>query len=364
MASVLASDLHVHLDGSLRASTLVELARERGVCPADAADGEYAEALRFRPGMSLGACLERFAVTTALLDAVRPLERVATELVEDAYLDGVRHTEVRLCPYLHTRGGLAPEAVVEAVVAGLERGAALCAAGSAGVFGSSGVVVTILEGMGEAEATALADLALRYSDLGVVGLDLAGDEALFDAAPYRGAFARARDAGLGITVHAGEGHPASNVRDAVRVLGARRIGHGTSAAQDRRVLDLLAGERVTIECCITSNVHTGAIASVEEHPLRAFLAAGVPAVLATDNTFFSRTSLSREYDIASERLALERRDLERMAIESARSAFASEEDRGKLARLYAASVEAGRGAGEEETLAAGEDEAGEAEDGG
>lgn len=341
---MLAADLHVHLDGSLRAGTLAELARRRGVCPQATTDDAFESGLVFREGMSLSACLRRFDVPVALLQEERDLERVAAELIQDCFSDGVRHAEIRLCPLLHTRGGLRPDDVLDAVLVGIESGIASGAGGGSSEWMSGCVIVSILEGMSDGETSRLVDLATRYVDRGVVGVDLAGDESLFRADEFATEFARARDAGLGITVHAGESGDARNVAAAVEKLGASRIGHGTSAPDDPSVLELLAERSVTVECCLTSNVHTGAVASYEEHPMRRFVEAGVPVVLATDNRFFSHTSLSREYDVAGERLRMEKGVLDRIALESARSSFLPPREREELERLIASSMGTGHGA--------------------
>jgi len=334
---MLASDLHVHLDGSLRPDTLLELGARAGLWSAETGP-ERIRQLRFREGMSLSSCLARFETTVGLLQTVSALRRVSRELVRDCYLDGVRHAEIRLCPPLHTRRGLAVEAVVEAALAGAEEGVASCGSGTEGETLSAHLILSILEGMGEDEARAIVDLAVRFHDEGVVGVDLAGDESLFDPGPFRRPFAAARDRGLGITVHAGEGHDASHIAAAVATLGAGRIGHGTSAASDGRVLDLLASSGVTVEACLTSNTQTGAIAHVEEHPLPRMLDAGVRVALATDNRFFSSTTLSREYDLAADRLSVGRDGIERIVIESAAAAFLPDEDRLRLTELYRTSL--------------------------
>ncbi len=338
---MLFADLHVHLDGSLRDSTFVELARERGIVPSLEAGEALLERLRFRPGMSLKACLERFAATVGLLQTADAVERVASELIEDSFLDGVRHLEVRLCPELHTREGMALEEAIESALMGLERGIAAVAARAPGDRMFAGLVVTALEGWSEEEAGRAVDVALRYRDSGILGIDLAGDESLFDPAPFRTAFARAREAGLGIAVHAGEGCEPSHVSDAVVALGAMRVGHGVAAARDPKTLELLATKDVTIECCLTSNVHTGAIPSIAEHPLQAFAAAGVGVVLCTDNTLFSATTLSREFDLARSDLGLGTGQIEDVVLESARASFLRGAERAELERLLAGGLAAG-----------------------
>lgn len=339
---MLASDLHVHLDGSLRDETLVALAREAGVVPSTVDDDEFTGRLRFRPGMSLTDCLGRFDVTVGLLQTRGALERVAAELVCDCYRDGVRHAEVRFCPALHTRGGLAAEDAVEAVLAGLERGTGEAPAGATDEWMSARAIVSVLEGMSEEETGSLVNLAIGFADSWVSGVDLAGDEALFDAAKYARPFARAADAGLGVTVHAGEGGDASNVAAAVETLCAARIGHGVSAASDEGVMSLLADRNVAVEVCLSSNVHTGAVESLEGHPFTVLAEAGVPLAFSTDNTFFSSTTLSHEYELAAEAGAGPE-VMARSVLTSADAAFLPDGDREALRRLYASSLGPTRG---------------------
>jgi len=335
---MLASDLHVHLDGSLRSDTLVALSRDAGLIPATGDADEFTRRLRFRPGMSLASCLTRFDVTVGLLQTRRALERVARELVCDCYLDGVRHAEIRFCPALHTREGLSLDDAVMSVLRGAEQGVGEALASARVHRMSTRVVISILEGMSEEEAGALVDLAIGLTDFGVAGVDLAGDEALFDAARYARPFARAADAGLGVTVHAGEGGDPGNVAAAVRYLRAVRIGHGVSAASDPGTMSLLADRGVVVEVCLSSNLHTGAVESLGTHPLVRLLDAGVPVALATDNRFFSGTSLSHEYELAVSEAGASQEQMERSVLVSADAAFLPDDDRAALRELYRVSL--------------------------
>jgi adenosine deaminase len=209
--------------------------------------------------------------------------------------------------------------------------------GTSGEWMSARAIVSVLEGMSEEEAGELVNLAIGFADSWVAGVDLAGDEALFDASRYARPFARASDAGLGVTVHAGEGSDAANVADAVEVLGADRIGHGVSAASDQGVMALLAERGTTVEVCLSSNVHTGAVESIEEHPFTVLSEAGVPVALATDNTFFSGTTLSREYELAAGAGASPD-VIAGSVLASADAAFLPDDDRAALRRLYASSL--------------------------
>jgi adenosine deaminase len=266
------ADLHRHLDGSLRESTLRELAAAGGV--------EVPASFRFRPGMGLAAALDCFRLTLAVLQTTAAVRRVAAEMCEDAAREGVATLEIRFAPQLHR--GASVEAIVDAAAEG--------AAGRAGLVlcGLFGEEPAVLEGLVEAARTRPA----------VVGIDLAGGPdsghayAMRDYAP---AFSRARDLGLGRTVHAGEGRPAAEIRGAVELLHAQRIGHGTSLLDDPAVVGLVRDRGVTIEACPTSNVHTGVIPSVAAHPLPRWLAAGLRSTVCTDNTLLSDVDAPGEY---------------------------------------------------------------------
>lgn len=335
---MLASDLHTHLDGSLRDDTLVSLAREAGLVPSTTGGEAFTRGLRFRTGMSLASCLGRFDVTVGLLQTHRTLERVARELVSDCYLDGVRHVEIRFCPALHTREGLSPEDAVTAVVSGAEQGIGEALSGAPGDRMSARVILSVLEGMTEEETRDLVDLAIGFANSLVAGVDLAGNEALFNARRHARPFVRAADAGLGVTVHAGEAGGARNITAAVKTLRANRIGHGVSAANDERVMALLAERNVAVEICLSSNLHTGAVKSLEAHPLCTLDAAGVPVVLATDNRFFSGTTLSREYELAASEAGADPDTIVRSVLTSAEAAFLPDDERLALRELYASSL--------------------------
>jgi adenosine deaminase len=266
------SDLHRHLDGSLRPSTLEELAAQAGTrVPAD---------LRFEPGMGLAAALSRFAFTLSLLQRPAEVRRVAAEMCEDAAAEGVTTLEIRFAPQLHQ--GAVPEAIVDAALEGVD--------------GRAGLVLCGLYGEPPDVVASLVDIARTRR--GVVGLDLAGGptpQHRFKLHDYAPAFRRAAELGLGRTVHAGEGRPAAEIRTAIAVLGANRIGHGTSLLEDASVLELVLDRKVTIEACPTSNLQTGVISSLEAHPLAKWLMAGVRACVNADNTFFSAVDAREEH---------------------------------------------------------------------
>ncbi len=240
--------------------------------------------------MGLDYALARFKHTLAVLQTPIAVERVAREICEDAAADGVSSLEIRFAPQLHH--GAAPAAIVDAALTGIN--------------GRAGLLLCGLYGEDPQVLSGLVDIAA--SRPGVVGIDLAGSPAsdhrwrLQDyAAPYR----KAAKLGLGRTVHAGEGRPPAEIRVAIEILGAQRIGHGTTLLDDPAVTDLVLERGVVIEACPTSNVHVGALARVQDHPLRRWLQLGIRACICTDNPFFSDVTSSSELRVARETLGLD-----------------------------------------------------------
>lgn len=270
------SDLHRHLDGSLRPATVAELAAARGITvPPD---------LAFLPGMGLSAALSRFAFTLSLLAEPRAVTRIAAEMCEDAAVEGLSTLEIRFAPQLHT--GAAPEAIIDAALAGID--------------GRAGLILCGL--YGEPPSVLAALVAAAASRPGVVGIDLAGGPGptpTFGMRDYAPAFARAAELGLGRTVHAGEGRPPEEIAAAIEILQAQRIGHGTTLLDSPAVTDLVLARGVTIEACLTSNLHTGAIPALDAHPLPRWLDLGIAACVCADNTLLSATDAQRELAIAA-----------------------------------------------------------------
>lgn len=264
-------DLHRHLDGSMRAETLAELAEEAGVAlPAD---------LRFHAGMGLDQALACFATSVATLQSPAAIRRVAAEMCEDAEAEGVSTLEIRFAPQLHRRAPM--EAYVDAAVEG--------------AAGRAGFLLCGLYGDPPELIDALVDIAASRD--GVLGIDLAGGPMgghSWRLEDYAEPFARARRLGLGRTVHASEGRPPGEIRVAIEQLGAQRIGHGTTLLDDPAVLDLVLSREICIEACPTSNVHVGAITEVAAHPVAEWLARGVRVCVCADNTLFSQTTAAQE----------------------------------------------------------------------
>jgi adenosine deaminase len=277
------AELHCHLDGAVRPATAEALAREQGLdlphpprmvapddCPSQA---EY---------------ISYFDDAIAVLQTAAALERAAFELGIDSAAENVDYLEVRWAPRLHLRGGLTVPDVIAAVLGGLEAAPLRAVA-----------IVCAMRHHTPAENVALAQEAGRFAGRGVVGFDLAGDEARYPTAPQRPAFEAARAAGLRLTCHAGEAGEPAAVEDAL-ALGVERIAHGVIGARDPRIVERVRVEGVVLDLCPTANWKCKAVASLAAHPLPMLVRAGVRCTISTDSRTVADTTLSREFELAAE----------------------------------------------------------------
>jgi adenosine deaminase len=306
-------DLHRHLEGSIRSSTILEIAVRDG--------HPFARARRPRellvadgPAGGLLPYLAKVDDQIGVLAGLDDWRRAGREAVADAFDDGLDRVEFRFSPYfIQQRTGLAPEAVIDAVADGMHAGSRITGL-------PMGLIATILRDLGPEAALDQVRTFLTRSPV-FCGVDLAGNEAGYAAEQFAPAFALARDAGLHVTVHAGEAAGAPSVRAAVEHLGAERIGHGVRSVEDPRLLDDLARRGVTLEVALTSNTQTGAAPSYPGHQIHALLAAGVPVTLNTDNPRVSDVTLSQEHRIARTEVGLSESQLRTLGEQSAKAAF-------------------------------------------
>lgn len=316
-------ELHLHLDGSLRIPTMLEIARAEGIrLPACDEDG-LREALRCGEiRHSLPTYLEHFAHTTSVMQSRAALTRIAAELIEDCAAEGLKYVETRFMPSLHTKGGLREEEVMEAVIDGLTLGSVRTGIGW-------GLIVCSMRHVSPEETGRMIDLAIRFRRYGAVAVDLAGNDMLpaLDHAPH---FLRAKDAGLHVTIHAAESGPPERIREAVTAFGADRIGHAVNAIKDRRMLDLLARDRIGVEACLTSNLQVGTVGMIETHPARSYLKEGLLVALNTDNRMLADTTMEREHALARDLWKLEDADLERLVLNGIEMAFLGEDAKLRL----------------------------------
>lgn len=317
------TDLHLHLDGSVRPETYLELARElpgQGELTLEKARAAITVGPKAR---SLADFLTRFPVVNQVTQTEPALRRITREALEDAVRSGARYVELRAAPWLHTEGGLAPEQVVEAILTGMKE-----AARSWPIL--SRLILVAMRGRPEAENRKVVQLAARYQEQGVAGVDLAGDESAYPTAEYIPIFREAQDAGLSITIHAGEAAGPESVWTAVRELGARRLGHASSAVDDGALLEYLREHQIWVEACLTSNLQTGAVPRLEDHPLARFLAEGVPVTLNSDDPGVSQIDLVGEWRRAVAAFDLGPDQLAQLALGGVEAAFLPETTRAML----------------------------------
>lgn len=290
--------LHDHLDGGLRPTTVLELADEVGhELPADDVEGLTRWFHEGAARRDLPTYLTAFAHTVAVMQTADALERVAYESAVDLADDGVVHAELRYAPELNTDRGLTLDDVLEATTAGFAR-----------AMGDRDILVrTIVDAMRTGDnADAAAAAAVRWVDRGVVGFDLAGAEAGYPPAQHLGAIQRARAGGLHVTIHAGEAYGLPSITEAVQTCGAERLGHGVRIVEDVHTDDdgditlgtiatRVRDERIALELCPSSNVHTGAVATLADHPVDRLLDLGFRVTLNTDNRLMSATSMTEEF---------------------------------------------------------------------
>ncbi|MEM6644632.1 MAG: adenosine deaminase [Bacteroidota bacterium] len=284
------AELHTHLDGAPRLSTMLDLARQQGkmhVLPADSVEGLETILRQIDHSETLEAYLTWFRYTIPLMQTAEALRRMAYELAEDNAQENVRYMEVRFGPILHTEEGLSLEQVMDAVLEGLQQ-----AEREFGII--SRVIVCGLRDRYESASLRQAELAVAYRHRGVVAFDLAGGEAGNPSKQHRSAFYHARNNLLGITVHAGESWGPDSIHQALFYCGAHRIGHGIALRQDPDLLRYVVDHQVPLEICPTSNVQTHVVASFQGHPIAEYVKAGVPVTVNTDNRLFSRTSMTEE----------------------------------------------------------------------
>ena len=297
VAAMPKAELHLHLDGSLRIDTALELARTRGIdAPTDAA-GMAAALMAPMPCIDQAELLRAFDLPIALMQDAESLERITAELVETKAAEGVKYVEIRWGPRLHEARGLALVDGIAAVVAGAQ---------SAGTRTGTvaRLICTALRSHDPDGNVVLAATAARFRDDGLTGFDLAGPEAAYpDPLTHGKAFAAARAGGLRITVHAGEWGGAAQVRRALDVA-PERIAHGPRAIDDPALCEELIARGVSLDLCPTSNWQAGIVPTLADHPLARLHRRGVPVTLNTDDTTVSDISLSQEYIGAVEVIGL------------------------------------------------------------
>jgi adenosine deaminase len=318
-------DLHTHLDGSMRLSTVAELAKARADDPRLPDEADLEPMLTPPSRCSLEDYLASFDATVAVLQSKAALERAARELCEDAAAENVIYMEVRFAPLLHLENGLSPREVVESVLRGL-------AAGEEAHPLHTGLILCALRDEPSERSLEVAQLAAQFRNKGVVAFDLAGPEEEYPPYLHRSAIEFARDAGVHLTIHAGEGCCPEQIREAID-LGAERIGHGVYLFRDAGTERRVQKARIPLECCPTSNLQiSGLMESYRDHPLKRYLDLGIAVTVNTDNRLMSRTSCTQELTHVVDAFDLSEDEVRRILSNGAQAAFAPEALRQTLTR--------------------------------
>ena len=308
------AELHVHLDGSLRPETMLDLARDARVSLPTHDPEALRQHMLVDDAGNLEEYLARFDLTIQLLQTPDAIERVAYEMVADARHDTLRYLEVRYCPELSTRGGLTLDQVIQAEQRGLARGTA--------EFGIvTGIINCSLRHFDPSVSVRIAEHSVRCRPHGVVAFDLAGGEAGRLPGVHGEAFDIAARGLLGITVHAGEAAGPESIAEAIHRCHATRLGHGTRLHEDPALQDYVRDRRILIETNITSNLQTRAVDRAAAHPVRRYFDAGLAVTLCTDSWLMSGVSLTDEYWLAHQELGFSREEIDRMILNAFEAAF-------------------------------------------
>lgn len=318
-------DLHRHLEGSLRLATMLDIARQHGVTvPVSVLNLSGLVQVQDQDPMTFSNFLDKFKTLRLFYKSPDVIDRVTREAVEDAAKDNCRYLELRFTPVALSRAeGFPLHDVMDWVISSAQEAAK-----------KYKIKVGLIASVNRHESPELAEqvawLAAEHITDGLLGMDLAGNEAEFKSAPFYDIFKEAKQAGLHVTIHAGEWGPAENVRDAIENLGAERIGHGVRVLEDESVAALAKERETVFEVCVTSNYQSGVVKSLPEHPLSRMLENGLKATVNTDDPSVSRITLSHEYQHVVDDLHVSMDTLKNSVIVAAQSAFLADVEKEKL----------------------------------
>ncbi len=328
------ADLHRHLEGSLRLATMLDITNQHGLTVPDSI-------LRLSDMVQVGDeepytfsnFLDKFKTLRLFYRSPEVIERVTREAVEDAARDNVRYMELRFTPVALSRAERFPLHDVMDWVCTSARHTAE----------KFGITVKLIASVNRHESVDLAEqvawLAADYQDKGIVGLDIAGNEAEFPGKPFAPIFREAKESGLRITVHAGEWGGAENVREAIEVLGADRIGHGVRVLEDPNVVALAKERGTTFEVCVTSNYQSGVTPTLRDHPLPRMMEAGLLTTVNTDDPSISRITLSSEVQMINTTLGIDIPQLKELTMNAVNAAFVSGEQKERLVGFFQRGLE-------------------------
>ncbi len=315
------TELHRHLDVSIRPSTLLELAQERGLQPQSTSIESFREKLILTEPLSdLASVLSTFTICQQVLDRPDVLARVAEEAIEDIYSEGTRKVELRFSPSFVCEFS---KLAWEDCLLGIEEGIARAKAKLPEI--QTGLLCIASRDYGSQSVDQTIEFYLKNQDR-MVGLDLAGNEVDFPQSLFRKSFMRAADRGARITIHAGEATGPETIWEAIEDLGAQRIGHGIACIQDPKLMEYLAKKQICLEMCPTSNWLTGVVPSLREHPLPQVLRAGVPVCINTDDPTLFGNTLPIESKICIEQMGMTPAEVQACHSHADRASFIPSKD--------------------------------------
>ena len=309
-------ELHRHLEGSLRLETMLDVAHKHGLTvPANLVPLSRLVQVQNEEPLTFENFLGKFNTLRLFYRSPEVIDRITREAIEDAAADNIRYLELRFTPVALSRAERFPlHEVMEWVCASAREGAK-----------KHGVTVRLIASVNRHESVELAEqviwTAADHLGQGIVGIDLAGNEAQFPAKPFLPLFKEARQAGLSVTIHAGEWSGPENVREAIESFGAQRIGHGVRILEDETVIALARERATTFEVCMTSNYQTGVVESIPQHPIARMIEAGLDVTINTDDPSISQITLSNEYQLAVAELQLSKATLKERILAAAQAAF-------------------------------------------
>ena len=329
-------ELHRHLEGSLRIPTMMEIAKTHDL---DVKNIRYLRPLvqvEQKDPLTFENFLSKFDTLRTFFRSQEIIKRLVWEAVEDAALDNIRYLELRFTPVaLSQAEGFPVTQVVDWVIDSVKEASS-----------NFGVLVNLIVSINRHESLSLAeevlDIALSRQDQGIVGIDLAGNEANYPADPFRELFSSAKKLGLRVTIHAGEWGGADNVRQAIEDLGADRIGHGIRVMEDPKIVALARERGILFEVCVTSNHHSGVVKKLLDHPIQRMIQEGLNITINTDDPSISRINLSSEYQTVHEQFGLPMEKLAERVYAAVEGAFLQEDNRRRLAVNIAEAFEIAR----------------------
>ncbi len=318
------ADLHCHLDGSLRLTTLIDLAKEQNIpLPSD-----DPVTLKKKLGFgqlhdSLEDYLKIFDITCSVMQTAAAIYRIAYELVVDAAKENIWHIEIRFCPTFLTKKGLNIEQVIEAAIKGAKD------AGEKHQV-STGIILCAMRMFDPKVNLEIAKAAVLYKNKGVLALDLAGPEVGYPSRHHAASFFHVISNYMNITIHAGEADSHESIAEALHYSHAQRIGHGTRLFENPELLNYMVNQQIPLEVCLSSNLQTRVVDDLSKHPARLYLDAGIRVTLNTDNRLISDTTLSHEYELAYNHLKLTPNEIKTLIFNGFRSAFLPHQKKNEL----------------------------------